>query len=372
MLGKKTLILVTILVCISGLQFCLVAQRSTAKATIQPVEIVIGQQSVINLEVIAPKGRDIKFPVFNDSLVTGVEVLLMPKADTAYAHDIMTITQKYVITSFDSALYHIPHMIVLDGNDTIESNGFGLKVISPDLKENTASYLQQLNEQPTDSIDLDKLGIFDIKDIQSPPFVWQDYIIYGIALLLAILIIAAIIVGIYMYKKKKKKGYIFKPVVIQLPHVVALNALNQVKEEKLWQQGREKEYYTELTDILRKYIENRFYINAFEKTSDEILNMVQTYTETDSSYESLKQILKLSDLVKFAKYRPLPDENDLSLVNSFLFVNQTKKEEVISVPVKNDVQEDSKTDETEEEDEESIDWTITNDDDNNDPVNTKR
>jgi len=371
MLRKKTLILIIILIYISGVQFSAVAQRSTAKATIQPVEIVIGQQSIVNLEVIAPKGRDLKFPVYKDSLVSGIEVLGMLKADTVYAHDVMTINQPYVITSFDSALYHIPYMAVLDGNDTVISNGFGLKVIAPDLKDGTLAYLQHLNENPTDSIDLEKLEMSDIKEIQDPPFVWQDYIIYAIAVLLAILIIAAIIVGIYMYRKKKEKGYFFKPVVIQPPHIIALNALNTVKTEKLWQQGREKEYYTELTDILRKYIENRFYINAFEKTSDEILTMVKTYIETDSSYESLKQVLKLSDLVKFAKYRPLPDENDLSLINSFLFVNQTKKEEPVIMPVEEEKPQEVKPEVESDEDDEPIDWRITDEDDKNNPVNKK-
>ena len=63
-------------------------------------------------------------------------------------------------------------------------------------------------------------------------------------------------------------------------------------------------------------------------TSDEILTSLKLVTDTDSSIESLKQILKLADLVKFAKYKPLPDENDLSLMNAYLYVNQTKVEEV--------------------------------------------
>lgn len=328
MLRKKILILTILLSCIS-IQFAAFAQRSTAKATVQPYEIAIGQQATISLEVIAPKGRQLVLPAYADTLVSGVEVLAMPKPDTVYAHEVMTITQKYIVTSFDSALYHIPYLPIIDGTDTIESNGFGLKVISPVLSEATLSYLEQLNTQQTDSIDFDKLGVFDIKAIQTPPFVWQDYIFYIIIGLLILLLLAAIGVGIYMYIQKKKKGYYFKPVVVEPPHVIALHALDHVKIEKLWQQGKEKEYYTEVTDILRKYIEDRFGVSAFEMTSDEILNVVNNFMIAESSTESLHQVLKLSDLVKFAKYKPFPNENDLSLVNAYLFVNQTKKEEVV-------------------------------------------
>ncbi|QIK58713.1 hypothetical protein G7050_02190 [Dysgonomonas sp. HDW5A] len=359
MLRKKILILTILLSCIS-IQFAVFAQRSTAKATVQPYEIAIGQQATISLEVIAPKGRQLVFPAYVDSLVSGVEVLAMPKPDTVYAHEVMTITQKYIVTSFDSALYHIPYLPVLDGKDTIQSNGFGLKVISPVLSEATLNYLEQLNTQQTDSIEFDKLGVFDIKNIQTPPFVWQDYIYYILIGLLILLILAAIGVGVYMYIQKKKKGYYFKPVVVEPPHVIALHALDHVKVEKLWQQGKEKEYFTEVTDILRKYIEDRFGVSAFEMTSDEILNVVKNFMIAESSTESLHQVLKLSDLVKFAKYKPFPDENDLSLVNAYLFVNQTKKEEVLEPVNPNQLNE---RDDSEKGD--SDNWKISGDKDGN-------
>lgn len=351
--------------CTAAIQFAAMAQKATVKATVQPVDILIGQQSTISLEVIAPKGNQITFPVYPDTLVSGIEVIGMPKADTVYAHEVMTITQQYIVTSFDSALYHVPYMPVIDGVDTIMSNGFGLKVSSPVLTEATASYLEHLNANPNDSLDIDKLGIYDIKAIQKPPFVWQDYIAYFLIGLLILAAIVAIIVAIYMYRKKKEKGYFFKPVVIEPPHIVALNALEQVKEEKLWQQGREKEYYTEITNILRKYIEDRFHIYALEMTSDEILRMVRNYVESSSSYDSLSQVLKTADLVKFAKFNPLPDENDLSLVNSFLFVNQTKREEPLVKPQDEERQApapDDKDDSNNHQDNRDIDWTVSEED----------
>ena len=110
--------------------------------------------------------------------------------------------------------------------------------------------------------------------------------------------------------------------------MVALNQLDKIKQEKPWQQGRSKEYHTELTDVVREYIERVFSVNSMEMTSEEILEHLRNLRmEQKTAYSGLKQILKLADLVKFAKWNATPDEHELSLTNAYLFVNQTKVEE---------------------------------------------
>lgn len=323
MLKLKNILLFCLL-CSTGLS--LFAQKSTVRATIQPSDILIGEQAIINVEVIAPRDRNIIFPAYQDTLIKGVEVLHMLKPDTVMT-EVMTISQKYVVTSFDSTLYHIPYMMVIDGTDTLKTNDFGLKVSAPQLSDSTLAYLELLKEHKTDSIDFARLQINDIKNIQKPPFVWQDYLEYLYIPFLIALIILLIALGIYLYYRKKKKGYFFTPKIVLPPHVEALQHLDKLKESKMWQRGMEKEYYTELTDILRKYIDRRFNIDAPEMISDDIIASVHLATDTKSATDGLAQILKLADLVKFAKYTPFADENDLSLVNAFLFVNQTKIEE---------------------------------------------
>jgi hypothetical protein len=301
------------------------AQRASAHATIQPTEILIGEQALINVKVISPKDKTISFPVYESEIVPGIEVITMLPPDTLIENNVMTLNFKYVVTSFDSTLYHIPYIPVFDGTDTIFSNSFGLKVTSPDLSDSTLSYLEKMNRGETDSIDFEQLQLYDIKPVQKAPFVWTDYlwilwIVLGVALLIALIGLI-----IYLILKKKKKGYIFKPPVVQPAHVRALKDLDKLKAEKLWLQGREKEFYSKLTDILRHYIYEREGINAMEMTTGEILNEVRKLEEVDSVYNNLKQILTTSDLVKFAKYKPYPDENDLSLVNAYFFVNQTRE-----------------------------------------------
>lgn len=302
------------------------AQKSTVRATIQPSDILIGEQAIINIEVISPKDRNIIFPLYQDTLITGIEVLKMLPPDTLL-NEVMTINQKYIVTSFDSTLYHIPYMEVIDGTDTLRTNDFGLKVSAPQLSDSTLAYLELLKNNQTDSIDFARLNISDIKEIQNPPFVWQDYLEFLYIPLLILLVLALIGLATYFILRKRSKGYYFTPKIILPPHVVALEGLDKLKASKLWQKGQEKEYYTELTDILRGYIDRRFNIDAPEMISDDIIDSVHLVTDTRSATDGLAQILKLADLVKFAKYTPFADENDLSLVNAYLFVNQTKVEE---------------------------------------------
>lgn len=308
----------------------LFAQKATVRATIQPSEIMIGEQALINLQVITPKDKTIQFPVYEKEIVPGVEVLTMLKPDTVIENEVMTLNFKYVVTSFDSTLYHIPSIPISDGKDTIYSNSFGLKVTTPELKDSTAAYLEKIKTGETDSIDFEQLQLNDIKAVRKPPFVWTDYL-WILWIILGVALLAAIITAlIYLIIRKRKKGYFFTPPEVLPPHVRALQELDKLKAEKgSLQQGREKEFYTKITDILRIYLLERFGVNAMEMTSGEIVNEISKYSEAESVYDNLQQVLSVSDLVKFAKYKPFIDENDLSLINAYFVVNQTREPDPI-------------------------------------------
>lgn len=302
------------------------AQRTSLRATVEPSEIMIGQQAAINLQVITPKDTKIQFPVFqNQQIVPGVEVLTMLPPDTTIENNVMTLNMKYIITSFDSTLYFIDSIPVSDGIDTIYSNSLGLKVIAPELKDSTKHYLDKLYAGETDTLDFQQMQLNDIKSIQKLPFSLQDLLRFLWIPLIILLLLLIIGLIIFFALRKKKKGYFFTPPPVIPPHQRALEALNKLKKEKIWQQGRNKEFYTSVTDILRRYILDRYRVNAPEMTSGEILDAIRMKDEADSVLENLKQILTTADLVKFAKYKPFPDENDLTMMNAFLFVNQTRE-----------------------------------------------
>ena len=119
-----------------------------------PTEILIGEQALMNLKVITPKEKTIHFPVYDGEIVPGIEVITMLPPDTLIENNVMTLEFKYVITSFDSTLYHIPFIPIFDGTDTIYSNSFGLKVTSPNLSDSTPPTWNGLQRGETDSIDL--------------------------------------------------------------------------------------------------------------------------------------------------------------------------------------------------------------------------
>jgi Fe-S cluster assembly scaffold protein SufB len=157
-----------------------------------------------------------------------------------------------------------------------------------------------------------------------------------------------IILLIVLYNKYLKKMPVLDSKEMKLllpPYVVALSELDKIKQDKPWQQGRSKEYHTDLTDILREYIERVYNVNSMEMTSEEILeNLRHLRFEQKTAYLELKQILQLADLVKFAKWNATPDEHELSLSNAYLFVNQTKVEEIkpVAEPVNEEIKENNK------------------------------
>ena len=287
-------------------------QRPLVAVAIDSAAILIGEQTVLHLTVTADQDRPVQVVIPNDTLMAGVEVLNLSKPDsTMIENNRMVIKQDVLITSFDSSLYLLPPLKVIDGTDTVYSNQVALKV----------STLPVNVENPEE--------FFDIKQVWKPPFVLADYypIIIGILL---VLLLAALAWYIWKRMRERKSLIPFKKEEPKLPpHEQAIKELDAIKQQKLWQQGRSKEYYTLITETLRRYMVDRFGINAMEMTSDEILALIKQTTEAQSVYDNLRQILSLADFVKFAKMNPLPDENDLSLMNAYLFVNQTK---VVELP----------------------------------------
>jgi hypothetical protein len=138
---------------------------------------------------------------------------------------------------------------------------------------------------------------------------------------------------LYSIRRRKKNLPLFvKPPKPKEPaHLWALRELDRIREEKLWRKDKIKEYYSEVTEVLRIYVEERFGFPAMEQTSAEILDSFGSRKDMISEKTTgyLARILPLADLVKFAKYTPLPDDHNIVLANSYLFVNETKPEEAV-------------------------------------------
>ncbi|PNE26602.1 hypothetical protein BHU11_06160 [Tannerella sp. oral taxon 808] len=285
------------------------AQQTLIDVKVDTADILIGEQTTLHVTVTTDPNRRIIIPLPSDTLMTGVEVISVSDADSTVADGRLVIRRDILVTSFDSSLYLLPPFVAIDGADTIESDQVALKV-------------------STVPVDVDNPEQFyDIKDVWKPPFVLADYYPWIFGILTALFIICVIGYLIQRYRRHRLEAPV-KPAEPELPpYEVAIRELDSIKDQKLWQQGLNKEYYTQVTDTLRRYISRRYGVNAMEKTSEEILAIIERETDERSVYDTLRQVLRLSDFVKFAKLHPLPDENDESMRNAYLFVNQTKRTE---------------------------------------------
>ena len=290
----------------------LCAQKITVNARLDSTVIWIGSQTHLTFQVSQQPKQKVLMPIFSDSIVGGLETVEPVKTDTVKSPDgQLLVSQHYVVTSFKDSLIYIPPFPFVINGDTVWSKSLSLKVVQP-FKIDTASH-----------------KIADIKPVLNSKFDWAAFLL---RVLLGFVILGLLVVLYVLYQKyfKKKPVLNEKEIRLLLPaDVVALNQLDKIKQEKFWQQGRVKEYHTELTDVIREYVERIFNINSMEMTSEEILDHLRVLkVEKKSAYLNLKQILNLADLVKFAKWNAMPEEHELSLQNAYLFINQTKVEEV--------------------------------------------
>ena len=285
------------------------AQQTLIDVKVDTADILVGEQTTLHVTVTTDPNRRIIIPLPSDTLMTGVEVISVSDADSTVADGRLVIRRDILVTSFDSSLYLLPPFVAIDGTDTIASNQVALKV----------------STVPVDVDNPEKF--YDIKDVWKPPFVLADYYPWIFGVLTALFLICVIGYLVQRYRRHRSEVPV-KPAEPELPpYETAIRELDSIKDQKLWQQGLNKEYYTQVTDTLRRYISRRYGVNAMEKTSEEILAIIERETDERTVYDTLRQVLRLSDYVKFAKLHPLPDENDESMRNAYLFVNQTKRTE---------------------------------------------
>lgn len=296
------------------------AQEIKATAVLDSSNIQIGQQVKLKLSIQykVDNGKQIKivWPEFTDTIRKEIEIVRQTPIDTIIPDSTNLFqfvqTKTLLITSFDSGYWAISPFKFIINND---SSGIY-----------TEPLLLQVNTIQVDTT----LAIKDIKGIYNESYSWIDwikdniYLVYGI--LAGILVVLLIIYLTIKYYKNKPHV-----VIVEAPkvpaHIIAFEKLEKLKSEKLWQEGKLKLYHITLSEIIREYIENRFKIQALEQTTDEIIYGFRNVAIDDESKSKLKQVLVLSDLVKFAKEQPLPNENEMCLMNAFDFVKGTMKEE---------------------------------------------
>lgn len=292
----------TILTILFALSPAVKSQNVSIRASLDTNSIMLGEQTHFSISVKAPVGVTVAFPALADTLTGKVDVLPPATIDTNIEGNVQRLTQRILITSFDSGQYTIPALPVVFRSgtqaDTFTTNPVYLMVY-------------------TLPVDTTK-EIFDIKPQAGAPVTWQEIGLYGGIGLFVILLA----IGIYiLIKRRKTNTPLFgspKPKIP--PYEQAISMLNAIKSEKLWQQGKVKEFYTRLTDVVRMYLELEAHIPALEQITWEIVRELKQQSFPTEIVDLTNKLLQEADLVKFAKSEPLPDQNDLCLQDAYRIV----------------------------------------------------
>jgi hypothetical protein len=291
------------------------AQDVKVTAAFDTSRIYIGDQTNFTITIDKPVNSVLDIPFFRDSLKKNLDILKGPSVDTSYLKDgRMRLVQKYLVTSFDSGKYQLAPVYA----EMKEAGG---------IKRYYSDYSQlevmRVKIAPPDSVS----KIFDIVQPYKAPLTAGEILPW---VLLAIVASVAVWFIIRLIKKMRRKEAGIISVVEKEPaHIIAFRQLEQLKNEKLWENGELKAYYTRLTEIARLYLENRYNIFSLELTTPETLaELKKTGFKENGSFKKIKNVLTGADLVKFAKFKPDSSENELQYKFIWEFVDETKLEPV--------------------------------------------
>ncbi len=292
---------------------CAVAQSVSVEATINPIEIFVGQQAQVRVTATMKEGSTAVFPVFqpNQQITPGVEVLgSTDEGVHGKENGYIERSVVYTLTSFYDTLYYLPPFVVnVDGKES-KSKSLALKVLT---------------------IEVDTLHpeqFFGPKGVQDNPFLWEEW---ASAFWLSVLLLLLLAVGYYLYLRLRDNKPIIKAISFVkriLPHQRAIQEIETLRADLRPSDDNQesmKLYYTKLTDALRKYIEERYGFSAMEMTSTEIIEHLMKAADA-KSLDELRHLFQTADLVKFAKYSTLINENDANLMSAIEFINETKQE----------------------------------------------
>ncbi len=279
----------------------------TVKSRIDSNEILIGSPVHYEMQIIYSKDIRLLNPLIPDTLGE-FELLDKPETDSSLEKDKITRSVSFHLSCYDSGQKTIPPLQIQ----------FRFKDDSIYRSLYTDSFQVWVQSMEVDTSRPPR----PIKNIINPRLAAGELLPYFLALLF--LLIIAFAIWYYRAKKAGKNLPFVREKPRLPPHVVAYAELRKLEDEKLWQKGEIKNYHIRLTDIVRKYLEDRFDIPAVESTTGEILEYLKDFIEDNSLIEKIKSALELSDLVKFAKFSPLPDENKFCLEVAYQLVDSTK------------------------------------------------
>jgi hypothetical protein len=301
---------IRILLVLLSLSFASFSQEVRVK--VDTTNIRIGEQFLY--EIFINDTANVILPQKLENL-KNLEILEDRKTDTIKNNMI----KRYLMTGFDSGAYYIPSQQIFIRNRAYLTDSILINVA-------------------TVAVDTLKQKMFPIKAIQKEPYVWDDFVPYLIWIALALFLILGIT---YYFTQRKKKQLITEEEIIAAlpPYEEAIERLQKLDQKLLWQNNEIKKYYSELTEIVRAYIEKELKIPALESTTDELVETLSDFNNADTldtskeTIKKLKGLLSEADLVKFAKSKPMAHEIEGDRKDAEDVLNHLKPKPVIEEKV---------------------------------------
>ncbi|MBE6210077.1 MAG: hypothetical protein E7130_00340 [Rikenellaceae bacterium] len=309
-----------ITICVSALLISAVAiganDAPTITSRIEPDSIMIGDRFTYIIDVEKDMVQEVAFPEFEADPKGGVELVESHPIDTISREGRrLHLRKRYTMAAFEEGRISMGAAKVLyaDKNiiDTLTSNDEAIL--------NVATF----------QIDSTSHAIFDIKPQMKMKFKFREISDYLLWSLLAAVILAGAVYGLvrWLHSRGKSIKSLFTPAPPEPAHIVAIRALEELHNRKLWQNNLHKEYYSGLSDILRTYLAGRYDVGAMEMTTDEIAEAVRDIEMPTKASVDLMCVLRDADLAKFAKEEPDAEQNESAYSKAYYFVEETKPAE---------------------------------------------
>ena len=280
-------------------------------ARFEPGSVLIGDHFDLVIEVECEEGSGVGFPAIGPEFAEGrIELLEDGRVDTLSSEGRYLLRKNYRMTSFEPASYRLDSLAVLaasaEGIDTL---------YAPRVLE------LEVQIMPVDTA---QKSIYDLKQPMKAPLMVEEFSGWVVMIVFVLAVLAALIYVIAR-SVRRRGGAVEEELPKRPPHIVAIGALEELHNQKLWQNGRVKEYYSRLTEILREYLEGRYGVAALEMTTEEIVVEMRGLGLTPKQASELGELLSESDLVKFAKYIPTTDRHEEAYGVVYYFVEESKE-----------------------------------------------
>lgn len=283
------------------------AQNVTALAGTDTSDYLVGDYIQFSIRVEYDDGIRISPPSLTDKM-SPLEVIKVQPVTFEEEKNVQQFN--YIISGYDSARVVIPPIPItyFTANNsepqTVETN-------------EVVVFIHTLEVNPAE----------DIKDVKAPVRIPFDWVFWLIIILIIILLSS---IGYYLYNRfRKTEGE--ERIIKRTPpipiHVIAFRALEELDKKKLWQKGEVKEYHSEITEIIRKYFEDRYSFNSLEMTTAQSMSVLNRLMDNQKMIDTTKKFLENADMVKFAKFVPLPSINEEMMKQAYDIVDKTKRDE---------------------------------------------